>query len=112
MIEPLSSARQFYEKILSQSEPAAYLRSLVSVANPTFEGEWLEFKGGRGNDASNQKNWSDALSGFANTGGGVLIWGIETDNRSGQRADPAVGFSLIDNPGALKAKLQGWFLQA
>src|SRR4051812_5584309 len=41
------------------------------------ENEYLEFKR-VAHDPENQRFWSEALSGFANTEGGLLVWGIGT----------------------------------
>jgi Putative DNA-binding domain len=42
------------------------------------ETEYLEFKGGsRLNPKEIKRYWSQALSGFANTEGGVLVWGVD-----------------------------------
>ena len=98
----LSNARAFFDQILSQTDRYAFLAGLVASLPHTFETEWLDFKG---NPQSKDvlKIWSEAVSGFANTEGGVLIWGI--DCRKVENVDAASGLSLIPDPLALKSKL-------
>jgi hypothetical protein len=93
-----SQALHFFQMIAHAERPAEYLRSLVKSNPPSFESEWLDFKGAAQLTATRQppevagKNaekvkeiWSEALSGFANTQGGVLVWGIDAPK------DPATG---------------------
>lgn len=78
MLPIVSQASQFYDSLpTDDSEAYQYLASLVDGS--LNEAEWLDFKNGR--IASNEKIreiWSKALSGFANSGGGIVIWGIQT----------------------------------
>ena len=70
-----SRAAQLYQEIVGHSDPAAFLCQLVDQHKA--ENDFLEFKGaGTIGDKDIRKHWSQALSGFANTEGGVLIWGI------------------------------------
>ncbi len=74
IIFPVSAGRQFYDQIVGNSDPVGLLRSLVNSNPPTFENQWLDFKGGqtpKGQipESEIKKIWSKWLSGFSNTGG-------------------------------------------
>jgi hypothetical protein len=75
------------------------------IANRTSEDEFLEFKGGRIDDNAVKKYWSQALSGFANTGGGMVVFGVSTDRVAqpdgGRAIDTAVAQDLLSNPNQL-----------
>lgn len=71
----ISAARQFFDDVFTQEDPFAYLAAFVGSDPPTFETEWLDFKGHDEGDPL--RIWSEAVSGFANTAGGVLVWGLD-----------------------------------
>jgi hypothetical protein len=79
-----SIANEFFLKITGDSDPVAAIKRLLNATPPTFETEWLDFKGAA-NDQDTKKTWSKALAGFANTQGGVLVWGVDA------RKDQATG---------------------
>jgi len=107
---------------IMRSPPAArsaLLRGMVGSRPPTYEEEWIEFKsalhGPAGkqapmNDEQIKSVWSESLSGFANTGGGVLIWGIEASKCPSasdptKKIDAASGLRLVPHPESLKSDL-------
>jgi hypothetical protein len=48
MSPPLSSlARDFFERILNSQDKISHLRGLVQANPPTYETEWLDFKGAK-----------------------------------------------------------------
>jgi hypothetical protein len=98
-----SSARAFFDSFLLQPDRFGYLAGLVTSPPSVFETEWLEFKG-RPQPHDVLKIWSAAVSGFANTEGGVIIWGI--DCRRTEGVDAASALALLDDPLALKSQLQ------
>jgi hypothetical protein len=108
-----SLAQSFFDEIRNAPDKMAFLSALVDPTQPRFEEEWLEFKQApdiNSNDV--QQNWSKALFGFANTGGGVLIWGIEAKKDPTTGVDCASAVALIDNPAALKSRLMRLHHQA
>lgn len=112
---PPSAGRQFYEQIVGSPDPAAFLRSLVNASPPSYEEEWRDFKGAQAQgvsitDSEIKRIWSKSLSGFANTGGGVLVWGINARPDPATKIDAASGFNLVADPPAFRNKLLG-FLQ-
>ncbi len=114
-----SQAEAFFEQIRSADYPAEFLSNLINSDPPTFETEWLDFKCHPGQEdpslSEKQANkklkemWSKALSGFANTGGGVLIWGIDARKETrddGTQVDAAIGKCLLPNPDVIRSRLQ------
>jgi hypothetical protein len=62
------------------TDSATYLTAMAGPTPPTFESDYLEFKTKPDADPKNtdlKKIWYEALSGFGNSGGGVLVWGID-----------------------------------
>ena len=104
-----SLARSFYQRFLDASDRTAFLKGLVNSNPLTFETEWLEFKScpHEGNDQSNDQKikelWCINLSAFANTQGGVLIWGIGA--RPHNKVDAAHKLELVPSPDILRTRL-------
>ncbi len=98
---------------------AELLRAMVGSSPATFEEEWLDFKAGFSgpltkpeplSDETIKRAWSTALTGFANTGGGVLIWGIDarptpSANDSSKMIDAASDIRLVQDPESFKSRL-------
>jgi hypothetical protein len=104
MPDTTSLARLLYEKIIGDANPANFIRGFVSSTPPTREEEWLDFKLFV-NDNDVKETWSTVLSGFANTGGGVLVWGI--DARKGPDGiDAACAAVPIAEPSKLVSRLK------
>lgn len=97
MLTP-SSAHTFFDEILSYSEGSFFfLEKLSSPDAFTDENEWRDFKGAKEltedtggkapdniqkeKDRKTREIWSEYLGAFANSGGGVLIWGINAPKR-------------------------------
>ena len=100
-----SSAHVLFDQI--NAGGVGFLQGMVNSAPPTFEEEWLDFKGAdpMPPDSDIKKLWSKALSGFANTEGGVLIWGIDARKDPTTGVDCASALSLVPDPDALKTRL-------
>lgn len=100
-----SHALLFFEEIKEKGAP--FLKSLVNSNPPTFETEWLDFKGAeRITDKEIKETWSKSLSGFANTEGGVLVWGIDARKDRENQIDCASDFSLVKNPATFESRLR------
>lgn len=97
-----SNAETYFDEIIRSPDPYQTLEQVPNSEPPTFETEWLEFKGNV-EPKDVLKVWSEAVSGFANTEGGVLIWGI--DCRKVDNVDAAARLVLVPDPVALKSKL-------
>ncbi|HJT76274.1 MAG TPA: RNA-binding domain-containing protein, partial [Gemmataceae bacterium] len=76
-----SLARGFFEQITQSRDPVAAVRDLINSSPPTAETDWLDFKtehlDPKQRDRKTRETWSEALGGFANNQGGVLIWGVD-----------------------------------
>jgi len=100
-----SAARGLFDEIKSHGERAAeFIASFCNQPNPRCENDWLDFKVDPGdrNDKERKGIWVEALSGYANTGGGVIVWGIDAPDRCAESVKP------ITNPDALRSLLQEW----
>jgi hypothetical protein len=100
-----SLARDFFDRFLQAADQVAFLRGLVNSTPLTYETEWLEFKPyPHANPEDTIKEiWSKNLSAFANTQGGVLVWGISA--RKVQRVEAARGIRLVPDPEELRTRL-------
>jgi hypothetical protein len=117
MADPTSLAGDLFARI--KEGGASFLKAMVNSKPPTFEEEWREFKGGFSGPSSKpqplcdekiQDLWSTTLSGFANTSGGVLVWGIDaratpSPDDPEKKVDAASGLRLVPNPDAFKSRL-------
>lgn len=68
----------------------------------------LEFKTVASSDLTNKedkKHFAKALSGFANSSGGLVVWGIEARKKNAQAPDCAVSKKEIDNVALFHSKL-------
>lgn len=112
-----SNARVFFDEIFREPE-RSYQKLERLVVEQAQENEWREFKGTHhlthldkvidaGKKAEELRNiWSKMIGAFANSSGGVLIWGIDAPNRV------AVGLSLAKDADELADKLIGWVSDA
>jgi hypothetical protein len=101
-------AEDLFERIKSQTDPAAYLKAMADPASPTFESDFLDFKAKPDPDPKDKnlkEIWYEALSGFGNSGGGVLIWGIDARKEPATGIDAASDVKPIKNPFEFKSRL-------
>src|SRR5262245_33564606 len=104
MASPATSAGRFFEDFRAAPDRETFLKRLFDPADPRTETEWLDFKGcqwtdpKRGlvyiDDSDVRRPWGKALSAFANTGGGVLVFGIDARKDPATGIDAATGFAL------------------
>lgn len=84
-----SQARFLFNRFTDPAEGVTNIRALVGQSPRVMETNWLEFKSGLTRNEDIKPHWSKALGAFANSGGGVLIWGIRADR------DPATGVDAV-----------------
>jgi len=86
-----SNARALYEQIIAAPDRGlSFLQDLVTTG--AQENEWMEFKGAQQLDAKEdnvKEIWSKALGAFANSSGGLLIWGINAPQKTANGISPA-----------------------
>lgn len=101
-----SSAFEFFRQVRESANPPDFLSALVGSTTPTFETEWLDFKGADKLGEKDEKRiWSKALSGFANSGGGVIVFGIDARPDAQTQIDCAGVLALSPARFALKSRL-------
>lgn len=111
-----SRAREFYEQIINAHDPGSHLNRLVDERKP--ETEFLEFKGAsKIPDSAIKQYWSKALSGFSNTEGGVLVWGIrasriDAPDGGHRKVDAASELDLAPSPASLAQLLKDVLLES
>jgi hypothetical protein len=113
----VSNASVFFEKIIGLGNDAfKFLFDIAQKSAQTEENEWREFKAGgfigmvpkagaSGKKVFNPDQkvkaiWSESLGAFANSGGGVLIWGIKAPNKV------AEGVDLVADARGLEVRLK------
>lgn len=109
MSPSLSLARQFFDNIRTAPHPVAFIRGLVNSNPPTCESDWLDFKQQpRPSDLTNPKwreIWAEALSGFSNNQGGVLILGLDAREDKSTGIDAVRDVTPVSNPFGVKSRL-------
>jgi hypothetical protein len=109
-----SQAEEFYRQIEAAPKAADFLENLVTIHQA--ENEFLDFKNGKiqGSESSLRKTWSQSLSAYGNTGGGVLVFGIDARQAEidGVRIDVAHAIDLVAKPEALVQTLKDLHISA
>src|SRR5437870_1001081 len=95
-----SLARDFFDEVQTVDDRFGFLSNLINATPPTYECDWLDFKVGNAKDNRKQeeeqkKVWSKALSAMANSGGGVLVWGISAEKDKATGVDAANALVLV-----------------
>jgi hypothetical protein len=117
-----SRAELFFEEVLGKKKRAfGFLEKLVQPEAQTDENEWRDFKEAEKltaplpadkkavrdkHDENLKEIWSKSLGAFANSGGGVLIWGIKAPNRIAEE------LSLAHDAQKLAERLIQWAADA
>ena len=103
-----TSAKVLYDSIVGTES----IMEFVSQSKP--ETDWLNFKGcqdkKRGSadisDKDIKKIWSKSLSGFSNSGGGVLVWGVDA-----RKGDDGVDCAQTIMPHSNAARLRSRLIE-
>ncbi|MGA2871231.1 MAG: ATP-binding protein, partial [Verrucomicrobiota bacterium] len=93
-----------YEKFTG-SGAAQLLMGLPNGTEKTYENDWLEFKGGKTEGEDLKKAWSKAICSFANSEGGILIWGLRCAKGKTSNIDAVSELDLVKDINALKSRL-------
>ena len=110
----ITQASQFFDGLPADSKEAfAKISSLIDEDSPEREAEWLDYKNGKdipldttaGKDKIREL-WGKALSGFANSGGGLVIWGIQT--KTVDNHDVPKSLALVPKPEQLEGLLKNY----
>lgn len=74
------------------------------VADKTEEWDYIDFKT-QPRPGDLEEIWGKVLSGFANSGGGVIVWGINTTKSKETKIDQADSLMPFTDPNAFRATL-------
>jgi hypothetical protein len=77
-----SSQAQFLFQRYAGTGAVDLLKSLPNLTDKTFESDWLDFKTGKARDEDIKRIWSKIIGAFANSEGGVVVWGIVSKKRT------------------------------
>ncbi len=105
----MSRAQHLYERLLAGGEPA--IETLI--ADRAAEELFLDFRrsadDGEGErlHVNDRRNLARAISGFGNSEGGVIVWGIDCRNLP-DRGDPSTAKRPVANP----ARFADWLAEA
>jgi hypothetical protein len=106
-----SSAKEYFEALKAGGYDA--IARLPTEPEPTFENDWRDFKGWyAGKDDELKAAWSKAITAFANTQGGVVLWGVVANVGPGSNIDRVTGLAEVSSPADWIQKLKNWKLQA
>jgi hypothetical protein len=111
---PPSLAREFFDHFSSDNdEGVKVIRSMIGTK---FEDDIFDAKQEPTDPDKNKRKqellriWSKAMSGFANAGGGVVVWGLVAKPDPVSKIDKVIDEQLVSDPEALEnelRKLQG-----
>lgn len=104
MSEASSQAQYLFEKY-SGNGAVDLLKSLPNLPEKTFESDWLDFKSGKSKDEDIKRIWSKIIGAFANSEGGVVVWGIISRKDLATGIDAVSGIELVPDVFALKSRL-------
>jgi hypothetical protein len=106
-----SAARDFYDQVIAGGVP--FIDALPASADPVHENEWRDFKlYDPRREKDSRTNWSELLSAFANTEGGVVIWGVDARRDATSGIDRVSGVTAIKDAPQWAEKLRRWLLEA
>lgn len=98
----MDAAKTLYDSINTMSNIQEFIDNCVE------EDIHLDFKLCHGfSDKPSRKNYGEVLSGFSNSDGGVIVWGIETKKNS-NNIDYAAGLNPISNIGSFMSELKSF----
>ncbi len=104
MSEASSQAQYLFEKY-SGDGAVDLLKSLPSLPEKTYESDWLDFKSGKSKDEDIKRIWSKIIGAFANSEGGVIVWGIVAKKDPITGIDAVSAIELVPDVSAFKSRL-------
>jgi hypothetical protein len=116
MTTPVTQGSHFFDILESKSDTEiisifdGYIKEASSAVS---EHEYLDYKNGKNIPISTdegkskiREEWAQAVSGFANADGGVVVWGIQTQPRD--KHDIPKNFAYVPNPESLHGLLKNY----
>jgi Putative DNA-binding domain len=89
----------------SNVDAVSLLQSLTNLPEKTFENDWLDFKSGKTQDQDLKIFWSKIIGAFANSEGGVIVWGVVAKKDLAKGIDAVSGVEPVPDIFALKSRL-------
>jgi hypothetical protein len=109
---PPSLARNFFDGIVNATDTVGAIRSLINADPPKYEDDIFDCKREPLHADKNVRRqnlleiWSAALCGFANTQGGVIIWGLVAEYDPVKKVDRVTAEELVQDPDRLESDLR------
>ncbi len=100
-----TQARYLFD-LYTGPESIAAIEALPGQSPKVFETNWLEFKSGLTRDDDLKYLWSKALGSFANSGGGVVIWGVSAERDAATGIDAVKAIVPVPDVHRLATKLK------
>jgi len=104
-----SIAESVFKKLEAMDAPSRVGFLQKYCDDQQHETDWMDFKSGsyikKVDDRWIDETWSKFLSAFSNSGGGILIWGVETKEDTKSKKDCAAILSPVPRPGELLTRL-------
>jgi Putative DNA-binding domain len=104
MSEIQTQSQHLFEKY-TNANSVDFIKSLPNLPEKTFENDWLEFKSGKARDEDIKKIWSKAIGAFANSEGGIIVWGVSAKKDQTTGIDAVNGIELVPDVCAFKTRL-------
>jgi hypothetical protein len=99
-----TQAKALFEKYTSV-DAVSLLQSLPKSLEKTFENDWLDFKSGKTRAEDLKRIWSKIIGAFANSEGGVIVWGFVAKKDLATGIDAVSEVELVPDVFALKSRL-------
>ena len=103
-----SQARYLFE-LYTGPDGLATLSALPGQTPKVFESNYQEFKSGQTQGEHLKQIWSKALGAFANSGGGVLVWGIKAGRDANAEIDAVEAVEPAPDVDRLTSKLKEFY---
>lgn len=110
-----SPALTYFNQLMAKEDLWQYLHDLPEKGahEEKVETDWREFKGfDRIEDKTAKEKFAQALSGFANTEGGVLIWGLDCRDDQGKKLDEVQRSAMRKHPAQFAQMLRDYIIAA
>lgn len=104
MTEIETQSQHLFDKY-TNARSVDFIKSLPNLSERTFETDWLDFKSGKSRDEDVKKIWSKAIGAFANSEGGIIVWGVSAKKDTVTGIDAVNGLELVPDVFAFKSHL-------
>jgi hypothetical protein len=99
-----TQSEAFLEKY-TNADAVRLLQSLPNLPEKTFENDWLDFKSGKTKPEDLKRIWSKIIGAFANSEGGVVVWGVIAKKDPSTGIDAVSSIELVPDVFVLRSRL-------